>query len=648
MKLASPVLLALGLTAASPLPAATATWDGGGNNNNWGTPNNWNPDGVPTFDNTLDVVLTGTLRPSQALPGTLTDVTIRSLTFDSNTNFEVRTASAVSGGDPITLTFSADAGNAALNTTTGTTGAHRIYGPDPADIILASDLDISHASSGTLTLERPLTESGGARNVTLLAGSNTVRTDQANTFTGTLRLAGGSWLTTNIANGGAASGLGQSSAAAASLVLDGGTLEYDGPAATTDRLFTLGTGGGSIIKRLAGALEFTSTGAVAFEGSGPRQLTLGGGSGATQVFNPALADGPGGATSLVKTGLTTWQLTNTNSFSGGVTFNQGTLVAGPANIGSGTVTMAATSTAATWLLTGGTVDNEIIFADGATGNKIINLADGVTDAELAGTITFADDSTTNSTSRISPSSGTIVISGLMTGTGTGGYAKRNTGTVVITNTANDYAGPTNIVDAGTLIVDGTVPGNLFFGENLDGSSTSFGNGTLAGSGTVAGNVGTRGGSNISPGGSSSGGVNAHTVATLSIGGNLDISLPAAGAGLITMQLGTSSDLVSLFSSGGVLTIGTDALGIGDFAFIEESGFASDGIGSSYTLISTNNPVAGSLNPADLTGTVGAWPVELGFSTDGTDLVLTVVPEPSAALLAGLAALTTIAARRRRR
>ena len=646
MKPAPLTLLALGLAAAR-LAAATATWDGGGNNNNWGTAGNWTSDVTPTFDNTLDVVLTGSVRPSQALPGTLTDVPIRSLTFDSNTNFEVRTASAVSGGTAVTLTFSADAGNAALNTATGTTGAHRIYGP--ADIILASDLDIQHLSTGTFTFDRLLAESGGARNVTLLAGSNTVRNNQANTFTGTLRLSGGTWFTNNVTDGDTAGGLGQSSNSAANLVLDGGILGLDNAAAaSTDRLFTLGTGGGQLTKNLAGSLELTNTGAIAFEGSGPRQLTLGGGSSATQLFGPALADGPGGATSLVKAGGTTWQLTNTNTFSGGITHNQGTLVAGDANIGSGAITMAANGNVSIWLLTGGTVDNDIVFANGATNNKIINLATGVTDAELSGTITFADDSTTNSSSRISPSSGTIVISGLMTGTGTGGYAKRNTGTVVITNTANDYAGPTNIVDAGTLIVDGTVPGNLFFGENLDGSSTSFGNGTLAGSGTVGGSVGTRGGSNISPGGTSSGGVNAHTVATLSIGGNLDLSLPAAGAGLVTLQLGESSDLISLFSSGGVLTIGTDALGIGDFAFIEESGFASGGIGSSYTLISTNNPVAGSLNPADLTGTVGAWPVELGFSTDGTDLVLTVVPEPSAALLAGLSALTTLAARRRRR
>ncbi|MCP5549026.1 MAG: autotransporter-associated beta strand repeat-containing protein [Akkermansiaceae bacterium] len=320
-----------------------------------------------------------------------------------------------------------------------------------------------------------------------------------------------------------------------------------------------------------------------------------------------------GAGKVAKWGTSAVTLTGTNTFSGGINHNSGTLIAGAANLGTGPVQMTGNGSVSTLSLTGN-IANDIHFANGSTANKVINLATGVTDAELSGTITLAADSTTDGKSRISPAAGgTIVVSGKMTGAGTGGYAKRNPGTVVITGTTNDYTGPTHVVDAGTLLVDGNVPGSVLFGQNLDGSSTAGRNGTLGGSGTIGGNLTAQSVSNIAPGGTSAAGVTTPTAAVLSIVGNLDVSALAGGSGLLWMDLDAPAGTNDRLAVGGTATIGT--LALDDFAFNNLGGLAA----GSYTLISS----AGIVGAVD--GTPGT--IAPGFdgvlSISGNDVVLTV-------------------------
>src|SRR5205823_2978254 len=122
----------------------------------------------------------------------------------------------------------------------------------------------------------------------------TVILNAANTYSGTTTVKNGGVLSTSLlANGGTASNLGQSSNAATNLVVDGGTLQYTGPAASTDRLFTLSQNGGTLGASGNGAVNTTGTlggtGIIA-PGSGNAVTVASGGT----VF-PGTATAPTGA-----------------------------------------------------------------------------------------------------------------------------------------------------------------------------------------------------------------------------------------------------------------------------------------------------------------------------------------------------------------
>jgi len=93
----------------------------------------------------------------------------------------------------------------------------------------------------------------------------------ANTYSGVTTTGGGILSVNALANGSAASPIGQSSSAAANLVLDGGTLQFNNTTvASTDRLFTLGANDGSIEAASTSTLTFENSGAVVMGGAGAR------------------------------------------------------------------------------------------------------------------------------------------------------------------------------------------------------------------------------------------------------------------------------------------------------------------------------------------------------------------------------------------
>ena len=186
----------------------------------------------------------------------------------------------------------------------------------------SSDITLRLGRQGTFTGIINETDSG---KISLRYTSNSDRTMEGlNTYTGSTTIEGnGRLFVSNLANGGAASGLGASTSAASNLViigqdttpdatgyLDLSTLRYDGwDSVTTDRLFTFGSaaaGAGAAISNMGpnnAGLAFTNTGALAF-GAGTdgvnQTLFLTGSNLGDSVFLPQITDNPsGGVTSVL-------------------------------------------------------------------------------------------------------------------------------------------------------------------------------------------------------------------------------------------------------------------------------------------------------------------------------------------------------------
>lgn len=159
-------------------------------------------------------------------------------------------------------------------------------------------------------------------------GTGTLTLSGNNTYSGATVINAGTISVGVLANGGSSSNLGASSSSAAHLVFLGGTLNYTGTGHSTDRLFTIGAGGGTLISSGSGALNLTNTGSVAFNGAGNRTLTLSGTNTGNNILAASVSNNGGNATSITKSGSGRWILTGNNSATGTVTISGGTLQIG--------------------------------------------------------------------------------------------------------------------------------------------------------------------------------------------------------------------------------------------------------------------------------------------------------------------------------
>ena len=190
------------------------------------------------------------------------------------------------------------------------------------------------------------------------AGAGTLTLTQANTYYGATIINGGVLSVASIATegdgGGVASGIGEAPNYARGLVLNGGTLQYTGGGATTDRLFTLGDSGGGLDAFGGDAINYSNTGAVAYQinsSGGPTNssptLTLSGTNTGANILAAAIGNNGLGTTSLVKNGAGSWTLTGVNSYSGTTTVNGGTLqLAGAGTFGTVSASLTVNSGAA--------------------------------------------------------------------------------------------------------------------------------------------------------------------------------------------------------------------------------------------------------------------------------------------------------------
>jgi autotransporter-associated beta strand protein len=401
------------------------------------------------------------------------------------------------------------------------TGGTLQFGTDQA---LAADQTITVGSGGTLSLGGIISGGFGLKK----DGAGTlVLSNAASTYTGATTLDAGVLNVGTFANGGANSSIGAATNAAANLVLNGGTLQYTGGAAvTTDRLFTLGAGTVTFDSSSATAVNtvgFSNTGAIAFAGSGTRNLVLTGtnwgtgnnfewNAGVSSLIAGVLADGPGGATSITKTGTGRWALTANNTYTGGTTVSAGQLaIRSGTSLGTGNVDVVAGAqlafSNAPMTVANNITLNGLSTVNGVTGALVGNNFPGAYVNTLTGTLTL--NGTWNNVSA-SWSDKSLNITGKVTGAGglqiDSINANNDGGNVILSNATNDYAGGTLITGytggAGkraTLrarvpgaLSSGTVTlnlGNLALQNDIDGTgkpeSLSYSKGvTLTGDSTI--------------------------------------------------------------------------------------------------------------------------------------------------------------------
>ena len=254
--------------------------------------------------------------------------------------------------------------------------------------------------AGTFTIASTIVDNGGATSF-IKGGIGRVSLTGSNSYTGGTTLGGGTLVVDSIANGGVASSIGASSAAASNLVIESGTLEYTGGAAATDRGFTLVNGGPSrTIQVTNAAANLTFSGAV----SGPDDA------------------------SLIKTGAGTLTLANAaNDYTGVTTVSGGAL---------------AVST-----LANGGVASGIGASSADSANLVLQNAGGL---QYTGATASSDRGFTLGTGNgrigVSNPAATLTLSG--TAIGSGGLIKEGDGTLLLSG-ANLYTGGTT-VSAGTL------------------------------------------------------------------------------------------------------------------------------------------------------------------------------------------------------
>jgi len=335
-----------------------------------------------------------------------------------------------------------------------------------------AEIEVVNAST-TLTLSGQFSSSGFETTGSLLkTGDGTLALSGSNYFTGGVTIRKGALSVAAINNGGVAGNLGKSSAAAANLVFDGGTLLYTGSTASTDRAFTIADG-------KAGTINVSNSSST---------LTMSGNSAATTG-------------QLIKAGSGTLALSGANSYSGGTTINAGQLrVSNAGALGSGDVSIAAT----------GGKKLVFAFAPGSVNtidNNIWIHASGVTSGSSPELQIYQSASTNDLI--------TVRLTGLLTGgsasalycLGGAGESGYNNTALVLDNTNNTFAGqlyvPRGWIGVGasgalgnaSLYVTANIAdaGIRFYADNLSiANNVDFIAGaidTQGYTGTISGNIG---------------------------------------------------------------------------------------------------------------------------------------------------------------
>lgn len=392
--------------------------------------------GAQTFNNTVVI-------------GASTIMTGVNLTFNSFLRSKAATNQALTINDSGTTTFNNVVGGVAFSslttdaagstvintsgiTTTGnltlndavTLGTNTTLTSTTGDVRLANSvngagfgLTISNAGasssiSGILSgIGTTLTKSGN--------GTLTL-SNAANSYSGNTIINSGTLSAASIANSGSNSALGSGSSIS---IAGGGTLSITGGTTSSNRDFSIGTGGGTISNTVA-AGTMTLSGNI---DNGGNALTVSTGT------NTILSGIVSGAGSFTKTGSSNLTLSGANTYSGATTLSSGvTTVTNATGLGS---TAAGTTVNSSGILDIQTaIGNEAVTLNTSTpGTATLRSS---TTGSLAGNVTLLTNSTIGGT-------GNLTLSGVIGESG-GSYslsvATTGAGAVTLSNTANTFTG----------------------------------------------------------------------------------------------------------------------------------------------------------------------------------------------------------------
>ena len=341
-----------------------------------------------------------------------------------------------------------------------------------------------------------------------------------------------------LANGGVASSIGSASSDATNLFIHGSTLKYIGAGDTTNRLFTIGTGGATIDASGSGALTFSNAGAIGRDEAEDRDGSLDDFTGTRDSFG-------------------IYDMTDTSDIMPGmsVTDPDPDQVIGPPPFGPPLIPAGA-------VVTGVSDDGTTLGIDKSYGFRL-KANTRIVFGTVARTLTLSGSNT-----------GSNTMASLITNSDKGGAVnieKTGDGTWVLTGD-NPYTGATSVSD-GTLLINGTQTGGGAYtvatGATVGGGGTL--DGALTASGVVSpGAVGAAGTLLVTGGAAFNSGSTAlfqlggtaanqfdqlNLTGALSAGGTLDIDL----IGGFNPSVGNSFDILDFTTATGTFALSLPAL-----------------------------------------------------------------------------------------
>ena len=612
------LFLALFTHAQSPV----TFWNGAASEQ-WFNPGNWS-NGIPD-DNDSVRFNSSPIRTTLNLAGAGT-APLASLSFTSGGTAGFTITNGIlrfNNNGEINLAFDAPEGvTQTVQATTRFDGFGRITNESLSNALLnvgavtfsgSSAASLTVRGAGAILISGVISDAAQGGFVSLnKSGNGTLSLASANTFTGGVSISGGVTSVSTMA------ALGESADEAANLILNGGTLRFTGASGgPTNRLFTLGSAGGTLDASGTAGLTFGGTLAISFTTPGVNTTLNLTGSG-VGVLSPAIGNNAGGASNLVKSGAGSWSLNGTNTFTGPVDVQQGTL----------------------WLAkTGaGGIDADYIISSGAT----LAIGSGRSDSVAIGSLS-GSGTVTASRAFAAGETNTLIVGGDGTSTEFAGalqdsaqilaLTKTGAGTLTLSNAASSFTGQT-LVEDGTLRLNG----------NLTGTSvTVTDTGRLDGNGLLGEFVEITSGGTLAPGTS----VGALSTGNAEFAGNgvYDWEIAAAtgapGSGYDLLK--TTGGLSITANTGSKFTINVLPLGpLNDFDSMTNY---------TWTLVETGTGLSG-FNASFFELNTGLFPSGGGSfeiaSFEG-NLVLNFLPVPEANVLSmSLMGLALMAWKRRRR